>query len=268
MKTLIRLLPLIVLLLFPSLNFAQSPVATPQGESINVQTLMEEGNMFAEQLFKNDSALQRYLAALALQPHNAEILWRISRTYIDIGEHLPVATDAEKKEQLAIYERALGYAQRAVAADGRNSMAYTRRAIANGRIALFKGVWESLDLVKQSKADLEKAIQLDPTNATAYYVLGRTHAKVSERPRIVRWPLGLGWANLEEAVKQYETAIALRPDFIMYRLDCARAYIELDDYEKARTHLSTIASLPTKDEDDDVFRKEARELLERIRAKE
>ncbi len=240
----------------------------PQRESVHVQTLIEEGNVFAEQLFKNDSALQRYLAALALQPQNAEILWRISRAYIDIGEHLPITTDEEKKEQLATYERALEYAQRAIAADARNSMAYTRRAIANGRIALFKGVWESLDLVKRSKADLEKAIQLDPQNATAYYVLGRTHAKVSERPRIVRWPLGLGWANLEEAVKRYETAIALRPDFIMYRLDCARAYIELDDYEKARAHLSSIASLPTRDEDDDVFRKEARELLDRIRAKE
>jgi tetratricopeptide (TPR) repeat protein len=128
-------------------------------------------------------------------------------------------------------------------------------------------VWESLDLVKQTKADCEKAISLDGNNAAAYYVMGRTHMKVSEKPKIVRWPLGLGWANLDESVKNFEKAIAIRPEFIMYRLDCSRAYVELDEYGKAREHLTAIASLPTQDEDDGQFRKEALELLEKIKGK-
>ena len=82
-----------------------------------------------------------------------------------------------------------------------------------------------------------------------------------------RWPLGLGWANLDEAVKNYEKAISLRSQFIMYRLDCARAYVELDEYDKARTHLTTITTLPTMDEDDGQFRKDAQELLEKIKGK-
>jgi FimV-like protein len=89
--------------------------------------------------------------------------------------------------------------------------------------------------------------------------------KVSEKPKIIRWPLGLGWANLDDAVKNYEKAIALRPDFIMYRLDCARAYIELEEYDKARAHLDTIKTLPTLDEDDSQFRKEALGLIEQIK---
>ncbi|OYV84897.1 MAG: hypothetical protein B7Z63_06255, partial [Ignavibacteriae bacterium 37-53-5] len=152
-------------------------------------------------------------------------------------------------------------------ANANGAMGYTRRAIANGRIALFKGVWESLDLVKQTKADCEKAIALDLGDAAAYYVLGRTHMKVSEKPKIVRWPLGLGWANLDDAVKNYEKAISLRSNFIMYRLDCARAFIELDEYGKAREQLSTIATLPTMDEDDGQFRKDAQDLLESIKGK-
>jgi len=132
---------------------------------------------------------------------------------------------------------------------------------------LFKGIWESLDLVKQTKADCEKAIALDTTNAAAYYVLGRTHLKVTEKPKIIRWPLGLSWANLDESVKNFEKSIALRPEFIMYRLDCARAYVELDEYDKARVHLTTISTLPTMDEDDGQFRKEAQELLDKIKGK-
>jgi len=236
-------------------------------DSSKAEQLVAQGDVFAEKTFENQKALERYQAAVALEPNNYEALWRISRAYVDIGEHLPTATEQEETQQLQTYEKALEFAKKAIAVDANGAMGYTRRAIANGRIALFKGVWESLDLVKQTKADCEKAIALDPKEPAAYYVLGRTHMKVSEKPRIVRWPLGLGWANLDDAVKNYEKAIALRPDFIMYRLDCARAYVELDEYDKARAHLTAIATLPTMDEDDGQFRKDAQELQEKIKGK-
>lgn len=236
-------------------------------DSSKAEQLIAQGNVYAEQTFDNQKALQSYEAALALEPNNYEALWRISRAHVDIGEHFATATDQEKAKQLLTYEKSLEFANKAIAANANGAMGYTRRAIANGRIALFKGVWESLDLVKQTKADCEKAIALDPKEPAAYYVLGRTNMKVSEKPKIVRWPLGLGWANLDDAVKNYEKAIALRPDFIMYRLDCARAYIEQDEYSKARAHLTAIATLPTKDEDDGQFRKEAQELQDKIKGK-
>ncbi len=234
-------------------------------DSTHVSQLIAQGNEFSEKVFDNQKALEKYSEALALSPDNYEILWRLSRTYVDIGEHLPKNTDAEKQKQLEWYEKSLDFAKKAIAANPKGAMGYTRKAIANGRIALFRGVWESLDLVKQTKADCEKAIALDSMEATAYYVLGRAHAKVCEKPKFIRWPLGLGWANMDDAVKNYEKAIELRPSFIMYRLDCARAYVGMDEYGKAREHLTKIASLSKEDEDDDVFRKEAAELLERIK---
>jgi FimV-like protein len=234
-------------------------------DSTQVSMLIAQGNEYAEKTFDNEKALEKYNEAFALSPNNYEILWRVSRTYVDIGEHLPKATDVEKQKQLEYYEKSLDFAKKAVAVNPKGAMGYTREAIANGRIALFRGIWESLDLVKQTKANCEKAIELDSKEAAAYYVLGRTNAKVCEKPKFIRWPLGIGWANMDDAVKNYEKAIELRPSFIMYRLDCARAYIEMDEYAKAREHLIKIASLPKEDEDDDVFRKEASELLQKIK---
>jgi tetratricopeptide (TPR) repeat protein len=236
-------------------------------DSSRVDQLIAQGNNYSEKAFENQKALESYQAALALEPNNYEILWRISRSLVDLGEHLPSGTEAEKAKQLEMYEKSREFANKAIAANANGAMAYTRRAIANGRIALFKGVWESLDLVKQVKADCEKSIALDPNDAAAYYVLGRTNMKVCEKPKIVRWPLGLGWANLDDAAKNCEKAITLRPNFIMYHLDCARVYVEQDEYDKARAHLNAISSLATMDEDDGQFRKEATELLEKIRGK-
>jgi FimV-like protein len=239
--------------------------ALSQADSSTVAQFIAQGNEFSEKLFDNQKALEKYTEAFALSPNDYGVLWRLSRTYVDIGEHLPNKTDAEKQKQLEMYEQSLNFAKKAIASNPKGAMGYTREAIANGRIALFRGIWESLDLVKQTRADCEKAIALDSTEPAAYYVLGRTNAKVCEKPRFIRWPLGLGWANMDDAVKYYEKSIELRPSFIMYRLDCARAYIEMDEYGKARDHLMKISSLPKEDEDDDTFRKEAGELLEKIK---
>lgn len=244
--------------------------ASPQSaslESTNLNRLIADGDDFASKAFDNQKALDKFLEALAVAPNDDEVLWRISRAYVDIGEHLPSTTEEEKQAQLATYEKALEFAEKAVTANAKSSMSYTRRAIANGRIALFKGVWGALDFVNAAKSDCEKAIALDSANNAAYYVLGRTHAKVSEKPKIIRWPLGIGWASLDDATEYYEKAITLRPDFIMYRLDCAKAYIEMDEFEKAREHLSVISLLPKQDEDDDQFRREGKELLESIKEK-
>ncbi len=229
--------------------------------------LLAEGDQYSEKLFDNQKALQSFQAALALAPNDYEILWRISRTYADIGEHMPHKTDEEKQKQLEVYDRSLDFAKKAIAANASGSMGYTRKAITNGRIALYRGVWESIDLVKQVKADCEKSIQLDPNNAAAYYVLARSHAKVCEKPRMIRWPLGLGWANMDTALYNFEKSIALRPNFAMYRLDCAKAYIEEDEYDKAKQHLHIIPTLTKANEDDEKFKQEAAQLLEKIKDK-
>ncbi len=264
MKTLYAaLLSLIVLVVLTGIQTTTS--LARQKDQVN--RLVAEGDSLSEKQFDNQKALDKFLAAEKIAPDNADVLWRISRSYIDIGEHLPTATDEEKENQLATYQKSLDYANKAVAADPKNSMAYCRRAIASGRVALFKGVFSVGALVNSTRDDCQKAIELDPSNAAAYYVLGRAHAKLVEKPKLFRWPLGLGWGNIDDAIKNYEKAITLRPGFIMYRLDAARAYVENDDYGKAKEQLKTIATLSKLDEDDDQFRKEAKELLDQIKDK-
>ena len=242
------------------LSFLALPMLTfPQSNSI--EKLISEGDLYSEKKFDNWKALEKYLEAYKLDPNNYEVLWKLSKVYVDIGEH------STKERQLEFYEKAKEFAEKAISVNPNGSMGYTRRAIALGRIALFKGVWKSIGIAKQVRADCEKAIKLDPNNSIAYYVLARTHAKLSEKPKLFRIPLGLAWANYETAIKYFEKAISLRPDFIMYRLDAAKTYIELEEYDKARKHLEKIFELPTLDEDDPKFRKEARELLNKIKGK-
>jgi len=224
----------------------------------------------SDQLFNSFNNKAAYNLLLDIQkkyPNNDEVLWRLSRVVYHIADHMPTSTGSEKDAQLAEYQKAFSYADEAVKADPKNSMAYTYRAVANGKIALFKGVFSVSGIVNSVREDCEKAISLDPNNAIAYYVLGRTHAKLAEKPKMFRWPLGLAWGNIDDAIKFYNKAVSIDPNFVMFRLDLAKAYISQDSFQQAKVQLQAIPQLPKRDEDDDQMKAEAAKLLQEIKNK-
>ncbi len=212
----------------------------------------------AEAKAKVDEALDKF-------PNDFEVMWRASRVYVVFGDTQP------KSEQEKIYVKAKEFAEKAVSLNPQASVAYVRRAVANGKVALFRGVLSVKDLVKQTRADAEKAIQLnssgDQVLATAHYILGRTHLKLSETPEVMRIPLGLAWGNLDDAIKHLAKAVELRNDFVMFRLDYARALEKDDKFAEARAQLEKIPTLKVQEYGDEERKKEAAELLEKLRGK-
>lgn len=237
----------------------------------SVQELIAQGDKLSMKEFKNAQALEKYIAADKLSKNNWEIQWRISRTYVYLGQELPSATDQQKQAQLAKYQQALDYANKAIQLAPAKSVTLLRRAIANGRIALFKGVFTAIGLVNDVKADIEKAIQLNNGEkdimAACHYVLGRTHAKVCEKSKWLRVPLGLGWGDMDVAFREFQKAVDMRPDFRMYHLDYGKALISEKEWQKAKEQLSAIAYLPKQDEEDDAIGAEAKSLFEQIKNK-
>jgi tetratricopeptide (TPR) repeat protein len=230
-----------------------------------VEKLIDEGDQYTEE-FNNQKALDTYLKADKLYPNNWEILWRISRAYVDIGEHMPEKTDEQQDAQLVMYQKAFDYADKSVKLAPDKSVTYVRRAIANGRIALFKGVFSVAGVVNSVKEDCEKAIKLNSGEnyviALGHYILARTHAKISEKWAPARAVLGLGWADNEIAITEFNKAINLFPNFRMFYLDLAKSYIREDEYQKARDVLKKTIESPKKDEDDDQRVTEAKKLIE------
>lgn len=233
-----------------------------------IEKLIEEGDQCTEE-YNNQKALDTYLKADKLYPNNWEILWRISRAYVDIGEHMPEKTDEQQDAQLVLYQKAFDYADKSVKLAPDKSVTYVRRAIANGRIALFKGVFSVAGVVNSVKEDCEKAIQMNSGEnyviALGHYILARTHAKISEKWAPARAVLGLGWADNEIAINEFNKAINLNPNFRMFYLDLAKSYIREDEYQKSRDVLKKVIDSPKKDEDDDQRVTEAKKLLEEIK---
>ena len=218
--------------------------------------------------FDNKGALEVYQKGLEANPDSWEMLWRISRAYVDIGEHMPTETDEEEEAQIEVYNKALEFAEKAVNAGPDQSVTYLRRAVANGRIALFKGVFSVADVVNQIKEDCEKAIELNTgsteTMGITHYVLARTHGKISEKWAPARSVLGLGWAEYDIAIEQFKKAQELYPGLMMIHLDYAKTLMREDEYEEALKALRKAESCNLLDEDDEARKTEVAELIKEV----
>jgi len=230
----------------------------------SLEELMREGENYYKK-FDHQSALKTYFTADSLYGSNWILMWKISRAYIDIAEKLPGETAEEEDEKKIEFEKALFYADSSVKLAPSEAEAYLRRAIANGKIALFEGIFSSIGSLNDVRDDAERAIELGSggnyTQALAHYILGRAHYKVCEKPFLLRLPLGLGWGDMEDSIRELEMAVKLRPNFRIFYLALAKSYIEESEYEKAKEILAQLQKAPFVDEDDDLVLEEAKRLI-------
>lgn len=230
-----------------------APVAAP------VQNATEQIDQLVREMKPKDA--QRVAEdALAKAPSDPELLWRLSRTLVLNGDQ-----EKDKEAQLALYEKARVKAEAAIQADGKNMMAYLRRAAANGKVALFKGVLQARELVTQTRDDAQKAMELN--NAGAYplalanYILGRTHAKLSETPKALRMPLGLQWGNAKDAETYLAKAVELFPGSVAFRTDYGLFLIKAGKGTEGQAQLRAAIALPDSDPGDPAKRAEAQAAL-------
>lgn len=240
-------------LLFSTLLLAPAPLLAQTASIARVDTLLA-----AAQLAPAVTLVDQ---ALAATPRDFEVLWRSSRVRVLQGDAAPEKSKAQDK----LYRDALGLAERAIKANSTAPDGYVRRAAANGKVALFAGILDAADYVLQAKDDTEKVIALrnvpPVTLATAHYILGRTHLKLTDTPRPLRMPLGLGFGNAADARTHLKRATELRPGFVMFQLEYARALVANNEQAEARTVLLQLPSLANQEIGDDARKREGAELL-------
>jgi tetratricopeptide (TPR) repeat protein len=196
------------------------------------------------------------LAGLQASGRNdAETLWRQARSRIDLGENLA------GEEALRQFERAEKLARRAVELAPENADAQQTLAIVLGRVALFKGIFSSVGLVKEIYPAALKAIALNDSMPRSMYIVGRLHQELTVKPGFALKLLGLGWASKDSIGYYYEKALKLNPGLIQTRVAYAEYLLEQPaGREIAKKLLEEAISLPVIDEQDVKAKEEAKVL--------
>jgi len=254
MTTMLHVLFALVLLSTGTLS------ASPLAESVDQRC--RNFDALIEQL-QVDKARQVIEEALSQEPSRYEVLFRMARLQVLLGDRA-----SDETVQLAHYESGVEYANQAIKANGKGMGGYVYRAAANGKVALFKGIFSVGGVVSKVRDDAWYAITLNNEGtdrlAAAHYILGRAHLALSYKSALIRAPLGLGWGDLDEAHTHLKKARELRPGFIMFELEYARCLAEMDETGTAMKIARSIASMKLQEPGDDKRKREAEELLEEL----
>ena len=212
------------------------------------------------QVGQPEASLEPLEALLEASPMDADVLWRIARAKGDLGE---AAKEEDEKETW--YRAALEDAQAAVEADSMNADAFLTQAIAAGRVGLISGTKEKVELSRDVKESVDRAIELDPEKALAYHVRGRWNYEVASLGFFSRAALklvygGLPDASYESAIQDFRRAIELE-DRVVNHLELGKAYLKVDDASQAKDELERALELENHYPGDTAYKQEAEALL-------
>ncbi|MEW6420096.1 MAG: hypothetical protein AB1511_00010 [Deinococcota bacterium] len=149
-----------------------------------------------------------------------------------------VSPDNQKK---ALFEKAQGYARQAIALDKNNADGYFELARAQGRLAQFVGILQSLNLAGDMKKNLDQAIRLQPNMAGAYVALGLWNANLVSKGGAATFLTG---AKKSQIIPNFEKAIALEPNVAVHRIEYANALLLIGNKAGAATQLQKAVSIP------------------------
>jgi tetratricopeptide (TPR) repeat protein len=231
-----------------------SLAASPLSDTIGKGDSLYETNDYA-------SSIAAYKNALTIDSLSAEANWKMARSLNLQAELQP------KDKQLALYEQAAIVSQRCIDKDSLIAEGHFQLARAQGRVALFKGVFKSVSLAKQVKREADKTLVLDPKHDGAYHILGRWNREVAQKPKFLRSAIGLGDADKKIGIECFQKAIELNPNYINHHLEYGISLLDMDQKDKAKAEFELCLTLPAPRPLDLKYQNEAKEYLARLTQK-
>ncbi len=236
--------------------FAQSTVAED----------MARGDALKDK-WDHAGAVAAYMQVLEAEPNNYEALWKAGDQVTEVADKIPAKEKAAKQAE---FTRAADLCKKAIQVNRNGSEGHLRLAVASGRLALFLGGKQKINMSKAIKAEVDTAIALDPTDDIAYHVLGRWHQNLANLSGVLRFFAkvlygGVPPGSNDEAVANFKKAIELDPNHTEHYLELARTYQFMGKKDLMREPLEKVLSISDTDEDASQYKKEAQEMLAKLK---
>lgn len=227
------------------------------------EDLVEKGKTL-EKKYQAKDALPLYLAAEKLEPQNPQILVRIARQYRYL-----MADASSTDQKLQFGHKALDYSQRAAACGPHDCDAQLAPAITLGKMLPYLPTKEQVAASPKIKASVDRALQIDPNNDTAWHVLGRWNRVLADVNLVKRTLAGLIYGSLpkgsnEEAERDMKKAIELNPNRLMHYIELGRVYAQMGRKDDARKFINKGLAMPDAEKDDEETKQRGRETLAKL----
>jgi tetratricopeptide (TPR) repeat protein len=216
--------------------------------------------------FDLDAAVRAYRSAVQLAPDDHEALWKLSRALVDQGT---LAKDHRLQERLYIEAEQL--ARMAVRLSPEDSKGHLYLSVVMGKLALYEGGRRKVELSKETKAEAERAVALNPNEDVGYHVLAIWHREMVELNWLLRTFAELVYgkfptASLESALANLRRAVDLAPDIIPHRVELGITLASAGRWAEAKTQLEQALRMPRTWATNEYYWELARRKLEDLSA--
>jgi len=213
-----------------------------------------------------DVARGLYESALTDDVNDPEVLWRLARLLVCMGEIMP------PDEAEPLFRAAEEHARRCVELDSTSSPGYTWLAASLGYIALQSGIRDQVELSGELLAAVDAAIRLDPENDAAYSIRGSFYRALGNLGWVKRSAAKLFIGSIpnggfEESEEALQHAISLAPDIMRHRYELGVLYMDMGRNKEARLSLEKASTSPVRVAIDIIRRKKTARLLEMLESK-
>ncbi|XP_006806438.1 regulator of microtubule dynamics protein 1 [Neolamprologus brichardi] len=198
--------------------------------------------------------------------NDAEFLWRLARASRDLS--LLPNIEAGRKKQLTF--EAFEYAKKALEKDDLCSAAHKWYGICLSDIGDYEGVKVKIGNSYIIRDHLERAIELNPKDATSIHILGYWCFAFAELPWYQRKVAAVIFSSppestYEEALAFFLKAEEVDPNFYSKNLlMLGKTYLAMKDKEKALLWLTKTKEYPAHTLEDKEVHKEAVDLLKKL----
>ncbi|XP_058524756.1 regulator of microtubule dynamics protein 1 [Ochotona princeps] len=225
-----------------------------------VEEILEQ----ADYLYESGDTEKLYqLLTQYKESEDAELLWRLARASRDMAQ---LSGTSEEEKKLLVYG-ALEYAQRALEKNQSSSAAHKWYAICISDVGDYEGIKAKIANAYIIKEHFEKAIALNPKDATSIHLMGIWCYTFAEMPWYQRRIAKMLFATppsstYEEALGYFHRAEQVDPNFYSKNLLLlGKTYLKLHNRKLAALWLLKAKDYPAHTEEDKQVQTEAAQLL-------
>jgi tetratricopeptide (TPR) repeat protein len=233
---------------------------TPTGQGQDVSTLIRKADQLdAEE--QAGAAIDVLKQAEKISPNNPDVLIKLSQDYSD-----KIDAVRQRSEKLHFANLCMEYAKKAVREAPDNSDAHVCLSIAYGKMTDFTDNKTKIEYSKVVKSEAERAVELNPKNDLALFILGRWNFDMATLNPFLKGVAQALYGQLppaskEKSVEYFQRAIAAAPRRIMYHGAYAEALESMGRTQEAKAEWLKVQQLKPTDREDRKYLAEAEAKL-------
>ena len=199
--------------------------------------------------FDNQSALQNFLKAYEIDSKDYEVLYRLARSYNDLGEEYYEYRMKDSSE--AMIKKAIEFSEKLMKDYPDSASSYAYLAMSYGNQALYEGGKTKIKLAHKIEENAKKSLQINPHQYLSYVILGIYYRQIADLSWFEKVFANTFFGNVPEgtfdqSVEMLKKALDIKPGTIVASFQLTLTYKAMGKTDKEKKLLQELITYPQK----------------------